>query len=484
MGSLMEARRRILLSSPHLETIQNADIASFSTDMRSPLRALTLRIDPIQDLHGYDSPWPAGGGVNILDPNIVLTAEVINDVTLTTTDGYKFHVSGTCSGPDASVFRSNLIIFGDGIVLPAGTYTLPTGITAQIRKATDGSFLANAINTFTAEQSFYVCQVWYIVSVNSTVNFDRFIGLARGSTAPTSWSPYSNLCPISGWSAANLWRTGKNLFDKSKAGTIGIITWCYENEGFLLKKGQSYTLSVGSIGSTGVFDSISFYGTDKTTQLAISYQSSLTYTPSKDMLVLPRFYKYPTCTQEGIDTVKLELSSTPTPYAPYTGNQFTIQLGQTVYGGNVDVINGVLTVTHAVVDMSTLSWSKGKAETQALGSYAYFNATPPAQKAGNANFISSSYRAVDSNRNNLYNGQMGVYNKNSSGYRQLAVRNDAYADSTGTEFATAMSGQTIVYELATPITIPLTPTEISTLAGQNVVWGDCGEIELLKYWTH
>ena len=36
----------------------------------------------------------------------------------------------------------------------------------------------------------------------------------------------------------------------------------------------------------------------------------------------------------------------------------------------------------------------------------------------------------------------------------------------------------IVYELATPLTIPLTAMEISTLAGQNVVWADCGEVDV------
>ena len=128
--------------------------------------------------------------------------------------------------------------------------------------------------------------------------------------------------------------------------------------------------------------------------------------------------------------------------------------------------------------MSTLSWSKGQAETQALGNYVYFNAAPSPQKAGNANFISSSYRAVDTNRSNLYNGWMGVYNKNTSGYGRFAVRNDAYADSTGTEFATAMSGQTIVYELATPLTYPLSAQQLDTLTGQNVMWADAGEVDV------
>lgn len=34
-----------------------------------PLKSLVVGIEPVQDLHGYDSPWPAGGGKNLLNPN-------------------------------------------------------------------------------------------------------------------------------------------------------------------------------------------------------------------------------------------------------------------------------------------------------------------------------------------------------------------------------------------------------------------------------
>ena len=34
------------------------------TARNAPLRKLSVAFSPKQDLHGYDSPWPAGGGVN------------------------------------------------------------------------------------------------------------------------------------------------------------------------------------------------------------------------------------------------------------------------------------------------------------------------------------------------------------------------------------------------------------------------------------
>lgn len=93
----------------------------------------------------------------------------------------------------------------------------------------------------------------------------------------------------------------------------------------------------------------------------------------------------------------------------------TIQLGQTVYGGNLDVTNGVLTVT----DVNIAS---------------YNGETLP------STWISS----------------MDVY---SSG-------------------ATPTAGAQVVYKLATPITYQLTPQEVDTLLGTNNVWCDTGDTEV------
>ena len=44
-----------------------------------------------------------------------------------------------------------------------------------------------------------------------------------------------------------------------------------------------------------------------------------------------------------------------------------------------------------------------------------------------------------------------------------------------------MSGVQLCYELATPIEITLTPTQIDTLLGENNIWADTGDIEELAY---
>ena len=61
----------------------------------------------------------------------------------------------------------------------------------------------------------------------------------------------------------------------------------------------------------------------------------------------------------------------------------------------------------------------------------------------------------------------------------VLVRDDSYTDPA--VFKTAMSGVQLVYELATPISIQLTPTEVDTLRGDNVIWADCGDITNCEY---
>lgn len=65
-----------------------------------------------------------------------------------------------------------------------------------------------------------------------------------------------------------------------------------------------------------------------------------------------------------------------------------------------------------------------------------------------------------------------------SGGSRLTVLTTKDSYESAAAFKTAMSGQTLVYELATPQTIQLTPTEIQTLLGENNVWADSGDVEI------
>ena len=69
-------------------------------------------------------------------------------------------------------------------------------------------------------------------------------------------------------------------------------------------------------------------------------------------------------------------------------------------------------------------------------------------------------------------GEIASYNGEALPGRWLSDR-DVYAAGT-----TPTTGAQVVYELATPVEYTLSPQQLTTLLGQNVVWSDAGEITL------
>ncbi|MBQ6756774.1 MAG: carbohydrate binding domain-containing protein [Oscillospiraceae bacterium] len=154
----------------------------------------------------------------------------------------------------------------------------------------------------------------------------------------------------------------------------------------------------------------------------------------------------------------------------------TIPFGQTVYGGTLDVTNGVLTVDRAMVDLGTLSWGKQTTPYNATRYYSY-DVRSSAKEAVDgiipiANALCSEFLLASANA-----GFAGVIKDCIAIDTQATLSvypTASYADATS--FKSAMNGVQLVYELATPITYQLTPTEVTTLLGQNNIWADTGDV--------
>ena len=67
---------------------------TFKNAVATPLRQLKVEFSPVQDLHGYDSPWPAGGGKNkaVLDSSY---SDTKNGVTVEVLSSGEIWVHGT-----------------------------------------------------------------------------------------------------------------------------------------------------------------------------------------------------------------------------------------------------------------------------------------------------------------------------------------------------------------------------------------------------
>ena len=182
--------------------------------------------------------------------------------------------------------------------------------------------------------------------------------------------------------------------------------------------------------------------------------------------------------------IQIELGSTPTSYEPYNGTTYTTSLGQTVYGGTLDVVSGVLTIDRAKIVLNGTQgiWLVNWVPTSNGVGWAYgYNLTQHKIVSDTTvpNIVSDKLKA--SSYGNMFNGRttdcVGVYTNNAYG---IFIRTSDTSLTTVEAINSYLSANpiTVVYELATPTTIQLTPQEVTTLLGNNNIWADSGSVEV------
>ena len=153
-------------------------------------------------------------------------------------------------------------------------------------------------------------------------------------------------------------------------------------------------------------------------------------------------------------------------------DEHTAQLPVTVYGGEVDWKRGKVKVTHAIIDMGTLSW----VNTTASG-HTVFRANPTGMlnvgSSRNTNGCCSHYKmATNANDLTCFLYEKAVY-----------VRDDSYEGADA--FKTAITGENyyLCYPLATPVEYDLSsiPEDITLVFGENNIWIDNGKVKSMTY---
>ena len=151
----------------------------------------------------------------------------------------------------------------------------------------------------------------------------------------------------------------------------------------------------------------------------------------------------------------------------------TIQLGQEVYGAEVDVVNGVAHVEYALVDLGSLSWTY-IALRKAFRSVADIFT----DESVNDKSICSEYKRYkystfinDNTLNYSYSFGSGA-----SYMHKLIMRNLNFDNET--DFKNSLNGVYLTYRIAEPFDIQLTPTQIETLIGNNTISADTGNIKV------
>lgn len=283
----------------------------------------------------------------------------------------------------------------------------------------------------------------------------------------------SNIRPISGWDEVNVTRCGKNLCN------IGSASFTRYGQYPLLLPSGTYTLS-SAITSTDTDGNDCYFGIYDAsgslligTRLTRNNRTSHTFTLSSSSSYMILYAGHNSSQSIGDDAtwanIQVEVGATATEYEAYNGTTYNIEFEDsgsplTVYGGTLDTVSGTLTANKVMVELDSLTWS-----SWGSGDVNKYLANLPYNEKGSGdihNFLCSCFDTSTTGSTNI----CWI-----NAHRILVVGVDA---TTVSDFVEAISGQTIVYEIATPTTVSLTPTEITTLYGKNVIWADSGDIAI------
>ena len=470
---------------------------------------LVANIEPVQDLHGYEAPWPAGGGKNKL-----------NAVNLTPTDSGRYlNTSGAIlkSGVQytfsmtSSAQTNNRIYLGYSS--SDATITQATNINSlnpyELVRFVSGSTSVSA--TFTPSVDAY-----YYLWVGDTVGSLTFskAQIESGATA-TSYAPFENLCPISGWTGCEVEQANVNLLSNAvnSTTTYGVtftvnadksITISTQDtatfranifySGELHLPPANYYLSIGKSFASGqcYFELYIYRSATGTGQYINTNGVSGVAFTLNDGDYIRQMYFSVFAGKSVNDTIypQISVGSTASSYSAYTGSTTAITWQDeagTVYGGNLDVTTGVLTATYGIATLNGSAsenwvlWNSAGKKLFAVvpmisgDNYSYSGSVISNQFKYIGMFSAPPVRMIEGEF--LFNSADTVnWNRNVSFYYP-SIGEDV------TTWKTYLSNNPIqvCYPLATPLTYQLTAEEITLLAGENNVWVNTGDTEL-TYW--
>lgn len=217
---LVDGDREILPTEWSDVQTESGELVTIDSDGSLAVRSLEVELEPIQDLHGYDHPWPAGGGKNLL-PMTLASLKAVNTVvtwsgntytrsgiTFTVLTDANDNVTGIRANGTATAEATFYQINNTKLPLASGQYIFngcPSGggdttYRMQIRNAQTWMGESGSGRTFTYDASTTDTDLVRIDILNgavcNNVVFKPMIRLASDTDA--TFEPYTNVCPISG----------------------------------------------------------------------------------------------------------------------------------------------------------------------------------------------------------------------------------------------------------------------------------------------
>ena len=371
---------------------------------------------------------------------------------------------------------------GSGSTYKQDIFYRKSGVDSVLMTVLNGN--ATADFSVLNNETVSVVAVRIVIYAGALTNqmFYPMIRLATETDA--TFAPYTNICPISGSTEALITRTGKNLFNKngsktdnkfltSSGNTTSDPNWYITD--FVKVLGGANIVLHWNDSYTANAPSICWYDKNK------NFIGGKNYGYSNPVFVtLPSnacYIKFSAQKFSIESTLQVEYGSSPTTYEPYNGNQYTIQLNGTRYGGTLDVDTGVMTVTHelAVLDGSEDELWGVFDSNKRVGSY--YLASKIARTASASDLIGiycDKFKEVTANT--TFNGNIGI-SGDGDGRILIADGTKSMTKESWTAYL-AENPMQVAYPLRYPFTVQLSPTQIQLLTGTNNLYASTGDISV------
>lgn len=444
--------------------------------------------EPVQE--GSGTPYPAGGGKQLLDTNkCVPTVGKPYGMTITL-DGDVFKVSGV---PNEEVTTTELYSFAVCTCSQEELRGKGYKVTAWAIKGK----VNNAWGLRTeSENSLAIA-----AELTPGVNNDIQLRLMVSKDTPTAWEPYENIRPIKGRDSVTVERCGGNLFK------FPYSTSAASRNGLVITSQQDGSITVNGTATADTWYAINLNiekrlpmntpmalsgcpagGSTKTYYIGL-YLGGKWFSDSGNGNTGVKFTTREIASRCEVSIIKgtvcnnltffpkIEVGTTITPYSKYQGSTNTLTMPETVYGGEVDAVTGDGKETWKTLTLDgTEHWIASDNVVEGMRSYFVPNAvavtdTPIATRSTE---VCTHYRIMEYNagiESALLSAEPYAYivtNRFNSVEKlkaYLAAQNDA-----GTPVQ-------IAYKLATPTPFTATGAQpIPALAGVNTVLTDADSV--------
>ena len=340
-----------------------------------------------------------------------------------------------------------------------------------------------------------------------------------------------NVRAITGWTAANVTLTGRNIANVPDLLTpSGYNQKIIQNIDYLAGKtvtisGYLFAVVSGGTSESGVRFRL-IYTQNGTTKSGVGIGGKpvglnkweyghTTFTIPSDAtnISIHTYRSGAAVTATGYKDVQLEYGDEASPYTPYSGSSLSVEFPEsvgTVYGGTVDPVTGqgVIDGIRFVFDGDTDKWAAPATwysydagqGYDTFGAYWYFNQT---YKGFSDLPLSKAYPTTSEKMGQLFSDKLklqpyGLYardesfiwdiNTGSSQYISVRLPKSVLSDySSSSALAQSVmeyfqqNPTEFFYHIATPIPFTIPPQPLTPPAGDAYIWADCGSSAEVTY---